>query len=442
LKTSISYQKIWTIAYPIIIGSVAQNIINVTDTAFLGQLGEVALGGGAIGGLFYMALIMLGWGFGVGSQIVVARRFGEGAYRPIGRTIEHGYIFLFVLALVIFSLVKLFGNQLLAAIVESDSIIETSHDFIKFRIWGIFFAHTNFIFRAFYVGIGRTRVITLTTIIMVTVNVILDYSLIFGNFGFPQMGVGGAALASVISELTCSLSFVVFTLVKVDIAKFRLFSFKVFSFKLLIRLLRTSIPMMLQNFVSFSVWFVFFLIIEKMGEAELAVSNIIRSLYIVLMIPIMGFASATNSLVSYVIGTGKNEEVLGTIFKILLLCVVGVITIAGICSIIPKQMLSIYTTDPILINLGVPILHTITIASVLLSVGFILFSGVSGTGKTNVSFIIEMIILSIYTSFTAVLVYYKAPLSYVWFVEILYGILLITFSLSYLLSKRWIGKGV
>ncbi|HCY00036.1 MAG TPA: MATE family efflux transporter, partial [Bacteroidales bacterium] len=183
MKTSITYSKVWSIAYPIIIGSVAQNVINVTDTAFLGNLGETALGGGAIGGLFYMTLIMLGWGFGVGTQIVVARRNGEAQYRPIGRTIEHGFLFLMALALIIFLLVKLFGNQLLMYIVNSESIVSASREFINYRIWGIFFAHTNFLFRAFYVGIGRTRVITLTTVVMVLVNVFLDYSLMFGNFG-------------------------------------------------------------------------------------------------------------------------------------------------------------------------------------------------------------------------------------------------------------------
>ena len=128
MNSSISYKRIWTIAYPIIIGSIAQNIINVTDTAFIGQLGEVSLGGGAIGGLFYMTLIMFGWGFGIGTQIIIARRFGEGAYRPIGRTVDHGYLFLMMLALLIFTLVKLFGQDLLNLIVDSEAVKQSSRD--------------------------------------------------------------------------------------------------------------------------------------------------------------------------------------------------------------------------------------------------------------------------------------------------------------------------
>lgn len=440
MNSSISYSRIWSIAYPIIIGSIAQNIINVTDTAFIGRLGEVALGGGAIGGIFYMAIIMFGWGFGVGTQIVVARRFGEGSFRPIGRTIEHGHMFLIFLALLIFLTVKLFGHQLLNVLVESEAVAETSHQFIRYRIWGIFFAHTNFIFRAFYVGIGRTRVITFTTLVMVSVNVILDYSLIFGNFGFPEMGVSGAALASVIAEISCSLAFFAYTFLRIPREKYRLFHYRVFSFNLLVRLLKVSIPMMLLNFFSFSVWFVFFLIIEKMGESELAVSNIIRSIYVVLMIPIMGFASATNTLVSYVIGMGQVDEVMKIIKKILVMCASGILFIVAICSVFPEELLSIYTNDQHLIQMGVPIIYIVSIASVLLGIGNILFSGVSGTGRTNVSLIIEVVVLSIYLIITAIMVLvFSVPVELVWGVEVVYGTLMIIISYTYLKSKRWVG---
>ena len=93
-KTNITYSRIWHVAYPIILGSIAQNLINFTDTAFLGRVGEIALGAGAIGGLFYLAVIMLGLGFGIGSQIIIARRLGEKRFKEIGEVVIHTIIFL------------------------------------------------------------------------------------------------------------------------------------------------------------------------------------------------------------------------------------------------------------------------------------------------------------------------------------------------------------
>ena len=89
MKLDISYREIWRVAYPIILGSVAQNILNITDTAFLGRVGEIALGGGVLGGLLYHVLLMLGWGMAMGGQIIVARRVGEGANEAVGRVVEH-----------------------------------------------------------------------------------------------------------------------------------------------------------------------------------------------------------------------------------------------------------------------------------------------------------------------------------------------------------------
>ena len=94
MRTSVKYSEIWKIAYPIILGSLAQNILNVTDTAFLGRVGEVALGASAIGGIFYLVIVMLSWGFGIGTQIIIGRRNGEGKFQDIGATLEHAFFFL------------------------------------------------------------------------------------------------------------------------------------------------------------------------------------------------------------------------------------------------------------------------------------------------------------------------------------------------------------
>ncbi len=443
LKTSISYSRIWSIAYPIIIGSVAQNVINVTDTAFLGRLGEVALGGGAIGGLFYLAVIMFGWGFGVGTQIVIARRNGEQAYRSIGRTVEHTLLFLLSLALVLFVLIKVFDKRILQSILESEGVFKTSLSFLDYRVWGLFFAFTNFTFRAFYVGIARTKVITVTTIAMVLVNVVLDYALIFGKLGLPNMGVQGAALASVIAEATSTIAFIVFTLSRVNLKKYRLFYFVAFSPQLLARLLKVAFPIMLQNVFSFSVWFVFFLIIEKMGESALAISNIVRSVYVVLLIPIMGFASATNTLVSFVIGQNRSNEVLSLVRKIALICTAGAAFLSAVCAFFPEVILSVYTNNASLISIGLPVLRVVSVASVLLALANILFNGVSGTGKTKVSFVMELVILASYLGLTYLLaVVLEQPITIVWTVEIFYAAILSIASYVYLRSNRWVGTNV
>ena len=93
MKTKITNREIWSIALPIMLGNMAQTIINFTDTAFLGHLGVVALGASMLAGLFYFVFTTVAAGFAVGIQIIIARRFGERNYGRIGVIFEHGSLF-------------------------------------------------------------------------------------------------------------------------------------------------------------------------------------------------------------------------------------------------------------------------------------------------------------------------------------------------------------
>jgi len=434
----ISYRRIWHIAYPIILGSVAQNVVNFTDTAFLGRVSEVALGAGALGGLFYLAIFMLGLGFGTGAQIIMARRIGEGKEKEVGLVMDHALLFMLLLALASFTLMFFGSRQLLLHSIRSESVYLATVDFMNYRSFGIFFAFINVTFRSFYVGITKTKVITYTTLVMASSNITLDYLLIFGNFGFPEMGIKGAALASTVSEGVAMIFFLSYTFRTVKFSQYNLFRFKILSPRYMIRILKVSLPVMMQQFASLSVWFIFFLIIEKLGEASLAVSNIIRSVYVILMIPVWGFATATNALVSTAIGEGNQKDVMKIIYKIAGMTFAGVmiIILAGIA--FPRLVMEVYTNDTDLIEMGIKVLNVVSLGALFISIGFIMFNGVSGTGKTNISLTIELVVLAIYLSYTFVLInYFNANVVEVWTAELIYGSLLTLLSWIYLKSGKW-----
>ena len=437
-KVDISYRKIWLVAYPILLGSIAQNLINFTDTAFLGRVGEIALGAGALGGIFYLAVIMLGLGFSTGAQIIIARRNGEGDLKKIGQLIDQSLYFMLPLAILAYLLLRYGSIDILRFSVESNSIFNESVVYMKYRSVGIFFAFGNMIFRAFYVGLAKTKVITYTTVVLAIVNIILDYVLIFGKFGFPEMGVAGAALASVIAEATALVYFIAYTYVKIDFSDYNLFRFCAPNLKQQKAILKVAVPIMMQQFISLSVWFVFFLFIEKLGEMALAVSNIIRSIYVILMIPVWGFATATNTLVSYLIGLKKQDHVMFLIGKIVLMCFSGVFLFSTVGFLFPRIIMSVYTPDILLINMGIPVLRIICLGALFLSVGFILFNGISGTGKTNISLIIELVVLGFYLAYTYFIInIFGANVTIAWTSEIVYGSLLSILSFAYLRSNKW-----
>ncbi len=438
MKTEVSYNRIWQVAYPIILGSIAQNIMIFTDTAFLGRVGDIALGASALGGLFYLAVVMLGFGFGTGVQIIVARRFGENNLKAIGSVLIHSLLFLLVMAFFSFLLLRYGSDYILQAAVKSQEVYLATLEFLRIRAFGIFLAFINIIFRAFYVGLTKTKVITYTTLVMAAVNIVLDYLFIFGIAGFPEMGVKGAALASVCAEVSGMLFFVFYTLKTIQPEAYDLFDFSTLSFSRLKHIFNISIPMMLQQFVSLSVWFGFFLFVEKLGEQSLAVSNIIRSIYMIIMVPVWGFSTATNSLVSYLIGMKKTDEVMSLIYKTVLMCFALILLPVSLTVLFPSAFMHIYTNDPGLIALGIPVMYVVSLGGMFVSIGFVFFSGVSGAGMTKTSLVIELIVLVFYLFYTYFMInYVGVDVAGAWTAEILYGLLMILISWPYMISGRW-----
>ncbi|MHC1706564.1 MAG: MATE family efflux transporter [Bacteroidales bacterium] len=437
------YRAIWKIAWPIILTLTAQSLINVIDTAFLGRVGVVELGASAIAGLFYISLFMLGFGFAIGGQILIARRHGEKNYREIGKIFDNSLFFLMVFALVMFLLIKTLAPPVLGLMIKSQAVYDASMEFLSYRIWGLFFAFPNAMFRGYYTGISRTKYLSWTAGMMAVVNILFCYWLIFGNWIFPQMGIAGAALASVIAEGSAAIFFIFISLTKTNLLKYRILHFRKPELKILTKTLEISVFIMLQYFISLGGWFMFFMIIEKMGETPLAISNIIRSAYIILMIPIWAFSSATNTLVSNAIGAGKKNLVIPIIRRVAGMSFGLIFMIVLITLMIPRSIIMIYTTDPALIQMTVPTLYVITGSLLLFSVAQILFSGVSGTANTNVAMFIELLTISVYLCYVyLVSVHYHQPIEIVWTSEYLYFILLGSMSFIYLRTGRWEKKKI
>ncbi len=438
-----SNKQIWSVGYPILLSLLAQNVINVTDTAFLGRVGEVALGAAAMGGLFYICIFTVAFGFSIGSQIVIARRNGEGEYLHVGPVMIQGCLFLLALAFLAFGIARFWGGDIMRVVVSSEEIYDATMEFIHWRVFGFFFSFISAMFRAFYIGITRTKVLTINAIVMALLNVALDYAMIFGKWGFPEMGIKGAAIASVIAEAGSILFYVIYTYITVDLKKYALNRLKSFDFKLLKRILNISSFTMLQHFLSMGTFFVFFMIVERIGQRELAIANIVRSIYIIMFIPVNALSAAANSLVSNTIGAGNTGYVTPLIKKICRFSFLLMIGLAGVIALFPKAILSVYTNDASLIDSAVYSVYVVCIAMLVASVANIVFNGVSGTGNTRSALMLESLTLVVYVVYMLFVgTILRAPVEICFTTEIVYYSLLLFVSYLYFRKAKWQNKRI
>ena len=436
-------KEIWRVTYPIFLGLLAQNVINVTDTAFLGRVGEVALGAAAMGGLLYICVYTIAFGFSVGSQILIARRNGEGNYRAVGPIMWQGTAFSFGMAVCLLILMYFSAAPLIRLLITSDSIYGATYEFFTWRIWGFLFAFVNVMFRGLYIGITRTKVLTMNAVVMALVNVVLDYALVFGELGLPEMGVRGAALASVIAEASSLLFFLLYTYYKVDLKKYGLNRFGQFDLSMVLRILRISCFTMVQYFLAMAIWFVFFMALERLGQRQLAVANIVRSVYVVLLIPVQALSTTANTLVSNLIGAGGSSGVVTLLHKISRMSFLIMVVCVGLCVAFPGSILSVYTNEEALLVESVSALYVVCGAMLIASLANVYFNGISGTGNTQAALVLEVFVQVFYALYIIIVgMVIQAPVDVCFTTEVIYYVLMLGSSLIYLKKAKWQNKKI
>ena len=433
-----SYRNIWRVAYPILISLVMEQMIGLTDTAFLGRVGEIELGASAIAIVYYMVLFMIGFGFSLGAQIIIGRRNGEGNFKDTGKIFWNGLYFVIALSGAIIILSEIFSPWLMRLMVSSEAIYGAALSYVRWRLPGMVFAFVTAMFRAFYVGTTQTKTLTLNSVVMVLSNILFNWVLIFGKFGCPALGITGAAIGSSLAELVSLIFFIVYTRVQCDRTKYGLDKAARFDAKELKGMMPVCSWTMIQNTISISTWFIFFLYIEHLGERALAISNITRSVSGLIWVVLQAFSATCSTLVSNIIGEGHQEKVMSLVKRIMKLSY-GIVSAMIICfCLCPEAIARIYTDIPSLVTASVPAIMVMCSSYFLNVGGQVFFLAVSGTGSTKTAFKLEMVALAFYIVYCTVIIgILKLDVAVCWTAEHVYSGMLLLCGWLYMRSGRW-----
>lgn len=436
-----TYKQIWLINLPIMVSLLMEQLINLTDSIFLGHVSQIDLGASALAAMYYTAIYMLGFGFSLGAQVVIARRNGEGRHKDVGKVFFQGLFFLSAFAVVVFILFKLFSPALLCMVISSGNVYQATMQYIEWRDYSYLFAFPLLAIRAFFTGTTKTTILTANSVVMVVCNIVFNYLLIFGKAGFPKWGISGAAIGSSLAELVGLLFMIVYMWRHVDKKQYGLRA--VFDIKLSLHLLDISVWTMVRSFFCIAPWFLFFVAIEHLGECELAAANVVRSISMLFFVIVNSFATTTISLVSNLIGAKQIEKVMLTCRRVIKLnYIIG----------IPLMLLA-FAFSGVLLRLFIneaAVIHTafypfcVMLSTFIISVpAYTYCNTVIGTGNTKIAFIFQMINITIYLVYLFILSRFRnIPLAIYWSAEQLYVIVLFALSLWYLKKNKWQNKNL
>ena len=434
----LKYKTILSVAVPLMVSSFIQSIVLITDAAFLSRYSTLAFDAVGNAGLIYITVYMALAGMGDGAQILIARRIGQENTNAIGRIFGSSIVSNFMIAFVLFLIIQLVMPDLLNYYSKHKDLAHLQVEFIHIRGFALFFAMITLSIQAFFLAIGKTWVVLIAALITASSNILLDYILIFGEWGFPSLGLKGAAWANTIADACGMLFLVIFLIFSKERKKLKLFAHFSINLPSLKELFKIGSPIMFQGIIALATWTIFFTWIEQIGKFELTVSQNIRAIYFLAFVPIWGFAGTTKTYISQYLGKGDLDSLKIIQRRIQLMTVISLFIFFHGALFYPKQLIGFINPAEQYIDKSAEIMRFIAGSIMMYGLFSVYFQTINGSGNTMVSFTIEAIFVAVYTLTGYLLIkVFQVDIFWIWSVEYVYFGCMGLLSILYLRFFDW-----
>lgn len=373
-KNPMGYKKILPLlikmSLPIMLSMLIQSLYNITDSYFVSKISEKALRATSLSYPIQIIIIGFGVGTGVGINSFISRALGSDRQDMADRAAMHGLLLVFVswLVFLIFRvtlletfldfftddpLVKAMGIQYLGLITTFSFL-----SILQISIEKIIQATGNMVLPMIVQAVGAI------------INIILDPIMIFGLFGFPAMGIRGAAIATLIGQGTGAVLGIIFLFSKKTSIEINFKKFK-YSSQIVKDIYAVGFPSILMQSVTALVTIALNLIVVKYSELAVSVLGIYFKLESFVLMPVFGLTQGILPLIGYNYGAGKKDRINETYHYgvILALILMGIGTM--IFQAFPRSLMSIFSDSTEMIEIGVYTLRIISIGYIFAAIGII-----------------------------------------------------------------------
>jgi putative MATE family efflux protein len=379
---------VWGIALPIMGGMMSQNILNLVDIGMVGRLGDAALAATGIGSFTNYLAISFIIGLSAGVQALAARRLGEERHSETAIPLNGGLLLALLMGIPLCLVLIAATPWAFNFLTDDPAVRELGTPYLQVRIASMVAVGMNFSFRGYWSAIHMTGVYLRTLLIMHAINIFLNWVLIFGNLGAPELGVFGAGLATTIS-LYIGTALYFFFAFRHAVDKGFLHGMP--SRSTLWQQFRLSLPSSMQQ-LFFSAGLVTLVwIIGQIGTAEVAAVNVLMTFHITAILPAFGVALAAATLVGNALGRDNIEDAERWGWNCAAMTFIYGIALSLLLIPLAEPLLGIFLTNPETRRLAH--LPMILWASVIAfdTAGMVLMNALIGAGDTRRSMWISVI---------------------------------------------------
>lgn len=381
------YWSILKLGMPIVGGMVSQNVLNLVDTAMVGTLGNAALAGVGTSSFINFMSVSFVTGFSAGVQAMVARRVGQGRESVAAVPLNGALLIVAGLAIPWASILFMLAPQLFVLVNDAPDVAAVGVPYLQARLVGLTAIGLNFSFRGFWNGIKKPGYYLRTLLVMHATNIVLNYVLIFGKFGFPAYGATGAGIASAISVYVGLLTYVTLGWRH---ARPLGFLGGLPDRETIRTMLRLSVPSGIQQLLFSASFTVMFGILGMVGTTATAAANIVLNIMLVAVLPGIAFGIAAATLVGQALGRGDVDEAHRSAWDVVTVAAT-VMTAIGIPMILfPNQLVGIFIDDPATIQTARLPLQIVGLTIGLDGIGMVLMNALMGAGATRTTMTVQV----------------------------------------------------
>ena len=359
----------------------SQNLLNLIDTAMVGQLGSPALAAVGLGSMVNWLSASLFMGLGAGVQAITARRLGQGDTRGAIGALHSAMLIALAIVLPYSLVLSQFSEKIFGVLSSDPEVVRLGGPYLATRMCAAVFVVINFSFRGYWNGIGRSMVYMRTIVVIHAINIALNWLLIYGKLGFPKLGVTGAAVASAVAVCAGTLTYCILAW---QHARDQGFLARGTFVKGTVRgVLRLSLPAGVQNIFMSAGFVAFYRIAELLGTQQLAVTSVLINLSMVCLLPSLGFGLASTTLVGKSLGAGKKAEAALWGWTTVALASIAMAIFGGILALVPSFWLALFVKDLSARSMGAVPLRLLGCAQPLDAVGLVLSQSLLGAGAAR-----------------------------------------------------------
>lgn len=383
-------RQLFHLAWPSLVENLLQTMLGVVDLIFVGKLGADAIAGIGLGNQLMYTLVVAFMGLGVGSTALVARAIGRKDMQDAQRIAKQSLVLTIVISVVLAVLGVLFGHRALDLMGATPPVAKLGSEFLQITALFSIFIGIMFVGGGTLRGAGDTRTPMLITLLINLVNIVLDYALIFGNLGAPQLGAIGTAYATTIARGVGAVLILVALFWRNRAIILPVRGDWNLDTRILRRVLNIGLPAAGENIIFQLGLLTFSTMIVGLGTADVAAMSVAFSVMNFSLLPAFAFGVAATTMVGQSLGANDLPRAHASAIQSLKRGMVWMCAMGLFFILAREQLVRLYTPDPDVVRLGGTVLIMIGLIQPFQATSLILSSALRGAGDTRATMLITV----------------------------------------------------